>query len=278
MRFLANWTWIPAAATLLVAGEPAIAVRAQEIPFKLLSGHKIVVRGTIDGGHELNMLVDTGADCTVIDSRVVKRLGLTFLPHTVEYVSVGKFERARVALVRELQVGAIARPVACIVARIPVDGIDMILGLNVLRSRNLAIDYERRTIVLGSCETLLASAPFEPHATLVVIQAQVHGRAVRMLVDTGAAAFCLFESGPKIWQSRRLTERRTSIPHMAGGSSSSEVPLQAIQIGPTEWKELTALVVDNPKPEGWDAVLGVGSLGLKRIHFDFERRILSWEK
>jgi hypothetical protein len=65
---------------------------------------------------------------------------------------------------------------------------------------------------------------------------------------------------------------------MGGGSRSSEVPLQALQIGPTEWRELTAMVIDNPRPERWDAVLGVGSLGLKRIHFDFERRILSWEK
>jgi hypothetical protein len=65
---------------------------------------------------------------------------------------------------------------------------------------------------------------------------------------------------------------------MGGGSRSSEVPLQALRIGPTEWKELTAVVVDNPRPLGWDAVLGVGCLGLKRIHFDFGRRILGWEK
>lgn len=111
-----------------------------------------------------------------------------------------------------------------------------------------------------------------------MIKASVHDQTLRVLVDAGAAAFCLFEEGPKIWQYRRITERRASMPHMGGNTPSSEVPLQAVRIGSAEWKELTAVVIDNPRPERWDAVLGVGSLGLKRIYFDFERRILSWEK
>jgi len=277
MRVRSNRLWI-AAATILIAGEPVIAMQMQEIPFKLLTGHKIVVRGTIEGGHELNMLVDTGADCTVIDMRVTKRLDLALLAHTVEYVAVGKVEKAPLALVRNLQVGTINTSLACVAGKIPIDGIDMILGLNVLRTRNFAIDYEQQKIVFGPWEAPSASAPFESDPTLIVIKAQVHDQTIRMLVDTGAATFRLFESGPRIWQYRRLTERQASTPHMGGGFRSSELPLKALRIGPTEWKELMAMVIDNPRPERWDAVLGVGSLGLKRIHFDFERRILSWEK
>jgi predicted aspartyl protease len=277
MRVRSARSWI-AAAAILITGEAASAAQLPVTPFKLLSGHKIVVRGTIEGGHELNMLLDTGADCTVIDRRIVRRLGLPLLPHTVEYVAVGKVEKAPLAQVRDLRVGTISTSLACIAGTVPVDGIDMILGLNVLRTRNFAIDYDEHKIVFGPCDMHAASAPFEPDRTLVVIKAKVHDQTIRMLVDTGAASFCLFEDGPRVWQYRRIADRAASVPHMGGASRSIEVPLRALKMGPTEWKELTAVVVDNPRPERWDAVLGVGSLGLKRIHFDFERRLLSWVK
>lgn len=53
---------------LAVAG-----ANAQEIPFRLISGNRILIRGTVFSGEEVSMLVDAGADCTVIDDRADKR-------------------------------------------------------------------------------------------------------------------------------------------------------------------------------------------------------------
>lgn len=258
-----------------LVGIPAAA--AEELPFQLISGNRAVVDGTVAGGHELAMLVDTGADCTVIDTRAAKRLQMTFLPQTVEYAAFGKVERVPLALVRDLKVGPISTSLACMVGDIPTHGVDMILGLNVLSKHNFAIDYERRKIVFDTYVILSGSMPFEPHTGLIVIKGQVHDQTIRLLVDTGAATHCVFEEGPTIWQYRN-DGRRTTTPHMGSRSESREVALKAVNIGSIEWKELKAMAMTNPKPAGWDAVLGVGSLGLKQIYFDFEHRLLSWSR
>ena len=119
--------------------------------------------------------------------------------------------------------------------------------------------------------------PFEPDTGLIVIKGQVLDRTIRLLVDTGAAAHCVFEKGPIVWQ-HGCDGRRTTVPHMGSSSESREVALKTVDIGSIEWKELRAMAMTNPKPAGWDVVLGVGSLGLKQIYFDFEHRLLSWTR
>jgi len=250
---------------------------AQELPFQLITGNRAVVHGTVAGGHELVMLVDTGADCTVIDTRVAKQLHLAFLPQPVEYAAYGRVERVPLALVIDLKVGPISTSLACIVGDIPTPGVDMILGLNVLSKRNFEIDYERRKIVFDTHVIPSGSMPFEPHSGLVVIKGQVRDQTIRLLVDTGAAAHCIFEERPKIWQ-RRNDGSRATVSYMGSSSESKEVALKAVNIGSIEWKEVQAMAIANPKPADWDVVLGVGSLGLKQIYFDFEHRLLSWTR
>ncbi len=262
----------PALSLFLVAASVA---HAQELPFQLISGNRVVIRGTVAGGHELAMLVDTGAECTVIDTRAAKRLHLTFLPQTVEYAAFGKVERAPLAVVRDLRAGPISTSLACIVGNIPTNGIDMILGLNVLSKRNFEIDYRRRRLVFDPSDAPSASVPFEPGSMLIVIKARVHGEVIRMLVDTGAATHCVFAEGPAVWL-RQQEGPATTTPHMGDRSLSRQVSMKVLSIGSVEWKELKAMAISNPKPVLWDAALSVGSLGLKQIYFDFEHRSLSW--
>jgi hypothetical protein len=121
----------------------------QEIPFRLISGNRVVISGTVAGGYELSMLVDTAADCTVIDTRAAQRMQLRTLPRTVSYSALGKTEKAHLAVVENLQAGPISTSLACIVDKIPTNGVDMILGLNVLSKHNFKIDYEHRKITVS---------------------------------------------------------------------------------------------------------------------------------
>ena len=249
----------------------------QEIPFRLISGNRVVISGTVAGGKELSMLVDTGADCTVIDTRAAQRMQLRTLPQTVKYSALSKTEKARLAVVEDLQAGPISTSLACIVDKIPTDGVDMILGLNVLSKHNFEIDYEHRKIVFDPSDAPAATVPFETDSTLIVVKAQVRGKMIRALVDTGAAAHCVFEES-WILQTLDYTGVVAIIPHMGGRSRSAEVALSSFVIGSTEWKDLDAMALSNGKPLSWDVVLSVGKLGLKRIYFDFRHRSLSWIK
>ncbi len=177
-------------------------------------------------------------------------------------------------VVRDLKIGPISTSLACVVGDIPTDGVDMILGLNVLSKRNFEIDYERRKMVLDPCDKPAFSVPFEPDSALVVVRAQVHGRTVRALVDTGAAVHCVFREGPVIWLLNNQGPDATT-PHMGDRSRSRQVSLNSISIGSLEWKTLSAMALNNPKPLSWDTVLAVGGLGLKRVNFDFQKRLLS---
>jgi predicted aspartyl protease len=259
---------------LVTAGSVAYG---QEMPFRLISGNRVVITGTVAGGHKLSMLVDTGADCTVVDTRAAQRMQLRTLPRTVKYSALGKTEKARLALVEDLRAGPIATSLACIVGKIPTDGVDMILGLNVLSKHNFAIDYEHRKIVFDPTDAPAATVPFEPDSTLIVVKAQVRGKSIRALVDTGVAAHCVFEES-QIVGPLDYGGLVTITPHMGGSSHSAEINLSSFTIGSTEWKELNALAMRNAKPLSWDAVLSVGKLGLKRIYFDFKHRSLSWTR
>jgi hypothetical protein len=112
---------------------------------------------------------------------------------------------------------------------------------------------------------------------VVVIRAQVRGQTIRMLVDTGAANHYVFRGGPVIWLPKNEGSLMTT-RHLGGGSRSGEVSLRTLSIGSNEWKELKAMAISNPKPDSWDSILSVGSLGLKRIYFDFEHQLLSWAR
>jgi predicted aspartyl protease len=248
---------------------------SQDLPFRLIAGNRVVIHGTVAGGHQLSMLVDTGAECTIIDAQAVKRLQLTFLSQTVEYSAFGRIGKARLALVKDLWVGPISTSLACLVGDIPADGVDMILGLNVLARRNFGIDYERRKVVFGPWDRQGVSTPFEPESTMVVVNAQMCGKTIRFLVDTGASTHCVFQEGPVLWL-LNYQGRVTTTPHMGNRSVSREVCLYALTIGSLEWKELKAMAMSNPRPPGWDAVLSVGNLRLKHVYFDFEHGLLSW--
>jgi predicted aspartyl protease len=250
---------------------------AQEFPFRLISGNRVVITGTVAGGQQLSMLVDTGADCTVIDTRVAQRLRLHYLAQTVKYSALGKAAKARLALVEDLQAGPISTSLACVVGNIPTAGVDMILGLNVLGKYNFEIDYERHKIVFGPSDMPSSPVSFEPGSTLIVVQAQVRGKRIRALVDTGAAEHCVFDES-QILQPMDYGGLVAVTSHMGGRSHSAEVALSSFLIGSTEWKDLDAMAMGNGKPLLWDAVLSVGKLGLKRIYFDFKNHSLSWTR
>jgi predicted aspartyl protease len=253
----------------------ASAGYGQELPFRMISGNRVVISGTVGGNCEISILVDTGADCTVIDTRAAQKMQLRTLPHTVTYSAFGKTEKAHLALVEDLRAGPIATSLACVVGKIPTSGVDMILGLNVLNKYNFEIDYEGHRIVFDPSDTPSAPVSFEPGSTLIVVKALVRGRMIRALVDTGAAAHCVFEES-EILRPLDYSGLVTITPHMGGSSRSAEVALSSFIIGSTEWKGLSAMAMSHAKPLSWDAVLSVGNLGLKQIYFDFKHRSLSW--
>ncbi len=56
-----------------------------------------------------------------------------------------------------------------------------------------------------------------------------------------------------------------------------QVILPDIELGNSRWTNPTGILLDLPN-QAKDGVLSVWQLGLQIVHFDFERKLMSWNK
>ena len=132
--------WCAAAVLASFAADAAGAVNAnQEVPFRLVQ-ELIVADGSIEGGHRVSILIDTGASCTVISERQVAKLNLPIMPYNTSFVAPGRKAERPMAVVRDISLGPIMTSRSCMVSEIPIPGVDLIIGLNVLRQHSFTID------------------------------------------------------------------------------------------------------------------------------------------
>ncbi|MEE8348478.1 MAG: retroviral-like aspartic protease family protein [Acidobacteriota bacterium] len=269
------------AATSLTAAAPA-DWPIQEVPFKLLNRHMVVVEATLKGGHSLHLMIDTGATHSVVDQAVVDQLELKIVgSHRVEAFGKGS-DQGRVVL-RGLQVGTIRTSLLAFVAELPWSGVDGILGLDLLSQTNFTIDYSARKIRFGPRDSHFNSTtPFEFHSSQIIVPVRIEGQDVRLRMDTGARTINLYRS--KMHKSIRKLRIKLEIPftHVSGTSKYQEVALPKVELSGSQWEYVTArlMVFYNQPPidHPYDGVLGLGELDIKRIYFDFQSNVLSWEK
>jgi predicted aspartyl protease len=246
------------------------------IPFTLAAGHKIFVRGEVEGVKDVRMLIDTGAETTVLSKRFAAKLELPSM-RTIHYYDAGaEIRQAPLVRIRRFVLGPIRMSLSAIVAEFPVRA-DVIVGLDVLRRANFTIDYRTRKIAFGASEPFASGVPFDSEHALVVVTATVRSHPVRLAVDTGADALCLYTNSPRVWHDRIEFSTRRLIHHLSGASISAPVGLKSVQIGPRMWRDLPAMMVGRHNPAGLHGILAISSLGLERVHFDFRRNLLSWE-
>ena len=273
------------AITVLVAATAPAAEPVTEIPFKLYRGYTIVAQGRIGSMEKRNFLVDTGAVPSVLDQRVARKLRLVGREESLSVFS-GNLQAQRVN-VPDVQVGPIrsasirmlVRDLAFIEEELGVR-IDAMIGLDFLNQSGLTIDYERKTISFGPPEASASVVKFIPGLPYPIVEFHAQGILVRLLVDTGAKDLILFE--PRV--RARLASWRTvgakTSANMNGSVSLRQVELDQTRLGQTELGNLNAFIMDVPADSvpGFDGLLGIASLGVKRISFDFRRSLIGWER
>jgi hypothetical protein len=272
-------------ASLLISQTLLAADGLVEVPFKLYRGYAIVARGSVAGLAKLNFLIDTGAVPSVVDLRIAKKLKLS---GTAESLSVfSQNVQAQRVVLPDLQIGPVraerlpvlVRDLAFIEAGLGVR-IDAMVGLDVLGRCSFSIDYQAKKIVFGAVDRSESGVAFVPMPGYVVVQLDVQGQPLWLVVDTGAKDLVLFEG--------RVRDRLRSV-HNAGAKAASnmggEAPLLELQLpgarlGTTDLGNQKAylLVTSAQALPNFDGLLGVTALGVKRLAFDFDRQTISWER
>lgn len=263
----------------------AVGQKQTEVPFRLIDGWAVVVKGTIGGEPSRTILIDTGAVPSAISKEMAKKLGLV---GTAERVSVMNraidVERVRVP---KVQVGPVAPDALEMVAadlgaieQALHTRLDAVVGLDLLSSENFAIDYKSKKLLFGMAVQAADSVTFQlKHAaggTYVLVPMESGGEKFQMLLDTGTKDITLFRPRLKgSLQEIRLSSEDVTVN--AGGSSQiNKVVIPSVRLGSISRKQQDAYVWTTPEAElrDFDGMLGPTVFGAIAVEFDFERNIM----
>jgi len=284
---------------LILVGLPVIARslpaadHGAKLPFKLHGGYTIVARGSIAGLKHLNFIIDTSAVPSVVDLKVARKLGLegqveplSLFNETVETRRV-KLPGLVLGPIDTGPLPVIVEDLAAYEKRLSVR-VDGMIGLDVLAKQNFVVDYESATIAFGTAsgngrgplDPAETSVPFELGPGYAVVSLDVEGKPVRLMVDTGARSLILF--APRV--RGRLAGLRTlgvrAIGNVGGPFALTEVVLPDASLGAIRLHAQRAGLMEGQAPTSvdLDGLLGVRSLGVRRLGFDFEHKTMTWAR
>ena len=255
-----------------------------KLPFRLQRGYLVIVEGSIGNLGKLNFVVDTGAYPSVVDQKITHDLGLAEQPGRVTLLN--ESVETRFVVLPSLLLGPIR------VESLPVlaqdlsffqkalgQGVDAIVGLDVLRKSSFSIDYRTKEMFFGPVGNFTFSAPFETDTPVVTVQMEFQTRELRLVIDTGGPDLMLFES--RVPDSNGFQTIGTeNVMDASGTLQRRKVRIPEVYLGKAQIGSQIALVVDDRKDEGdnFDGVLGVRGPQFWKIAFDFEHRRFCWER
>jgi hypothetical protein len=256
-----------------------------ELPFQTYRDYLVVVQGSLGGKVRRNLIIDTGTDPSVIDSRVAQELhmagvvGKLAVHDQVVDVQQAVLPSVQIGTLRAESLPVLIRDLGFLEKDLGIR-IDAVIGLDVLSLSNFSINYTTKRIAFGVTPVSGSSVPFQSAPPWLTVRMEVDGVSFDLLLDTAASGILLFQSRirDRLPQLISLGERKSS--NMGGELRLQHVILARTMFGETDFGQENAFVVEDQEDESreFDGLLGPSALGLKQIAFDFQRHTLSWKK
>ena len=172
--------------------EPALVGKLHTIPFRVLN-EKIIVKARVNKGPQMDFVLDTGSEQTVISRETGARMGIRPIVNILS-AGVGDLGVRELELTRldELEIGGALKVqnVPSIIKNPPLHGLPtremesfspLALGLS------LVIDYDKNQLLIGDKlpdETADVDLPLRMHR-LAMVPGQVQGGPASFILDTG---------------------------------------------------------------------------------------------
>jgi predicted aspartyl protease len=171
--------------------DPAVAGKLHTVPFRVIN-EKIIVKAKVNRGPQMDFVLDTGSEQTVISRDTAARLGIRPVVNILS-AGVGDLGVRELELTRldSLEIGSLRiGNVPSIIKNPPLHGLPtremesfspLALGMSVI------IDYDRQQLVMGSTlptEVADVELPLRMHR-LAMVPGQVQGGRASFIVDTG---------------------------------------------------------------------------------------------
>ena len=253
-----------------------------DIPFQLHHGFLIVVEGEIGSLRGLRFILDTGTTRSIVDKKVARSLGIEGSKDRA--LNINRNVEVQSATFPELRFGPVsAINPTLLIANLAsfsefADGVDALIGLDLLWGHKILIDQQSKKVSFSPWDRrvkpLQASYPL-----YVLVRVDVQGKSLLLTLDTGMKGILLYEERLHKRVPNLRTKGDTNLVAWGDRMFAKKVELEHIRVGNKEIPHPEALLVRGSAnlPPEIDGVLGVDCLHARRMYFDFNKNILSWE-
>ncbi len=274
--------------------------RNATLPFELVRNH-IVIQAALQGHPGLHLMVDTGAQATLLDDQTAASLGI--VGGTVYGPASGMGRELVLAPNTRglgLKMGGLTLPHTAfsilslsLISQIAGLKIDGVLGFDLLRNFTVGIDFTHKTLTLTAPDSFhpdpsQEAIDFDVRSSIILVTATIFNHdaqsdPVKLQVDTGSdAAFTLSK---RYIQSIPNLQLAGSVESDSGGlggiSQEKETRCSGVQIGPVEFKDPVLHLVSHNQGVWAYGLQGlVGNEALRRFDFDidFSRQKIFYRK
>jgi predicted aspartyl protease len=261
----------------------ADAASTVAIPFRLSGGYLIQVGGRIGTQTNLKFILDTGAPISIVDQKIADKLKLD--RHPAESFNFDRNLKWESATFPEVQFGPIqATGVRMFVGQLVqysefARNVDAIIGMDLLKLSNFSIDYDARKIIFHPSGQKTPFVRDEPLSDCLILEIRVQGQPVRLIVDTGLPGILFYEDQLRKHVPTLRTVGNVTNVTMGARLRAKQATLPDVVIG-RFIGDVSVLLVQAPSPEmlpGIDGIIGIAPLKARRINFDFQGKMLSWD-
>jgi len=246
-------------------------------------GKLIVVQGIVNSAKRVNVLIDTGATRSIISPRLAKVLQLRTLRKKVEFIAGDRTLRTRLVHLPSLELGPIRRPLACLVADLPLPELELLIGWDMLSDIAFTVDFENRFLNWAPEEALEYRIPFDASHKQIIVPLKLGTREIPVLLDSGADTLYLFGKEVGSWLNTLPDEPQRRIGHLSYERRGSKIRLSRVDLGGEIFERMRAVILEpDLSPEShvhnWQGLMGMSVLNAKRARFDFPNGLFSWDR
>jgi predicted aspartyl protease len=252
------------------------------VPIELKDGYLIIVRGSIGGLNNLTLLIDTGTSRTLVDARIAKRLHLMGVAHRL---TVFDHEvEVKVIMLPDLHVGAIQAEFPRVIAT-DLSGVaqrfglhvDAVIGMDILRLRSFGINYDSKRIWFDTDEPMPAVlTPESRGQPYLIVNARIDDLPVSLMIDTGCEDVILFRNRLPDGLRKDYSQPSRAFT-VAGEAPLEQIASGKLVVGVSQAHRVKFHIIETGNNDmGYDGILGARALHASRIHFNFDRRTVTW--
>jgi len=258
-----------------------------ELPFRLCNQELIVVKGRIGNLGDLNILLDTATNPSIISSDLARRLNLSGAA-VPSLSTAGRIEVQNIIL-PNIEVGPLhlesSRAVVQDLGFVQRDlsiSIAAVAGLDLLSTRSFMIDFSKRKIVFELPIPGKSSIRLEEQSLGPTVKVDIGGLELRLLADSGTSRVLVFRPRFDVNLARLQpvhAEADAFISTPVGTVHAAYFRASLVSLGGTKLAPQVIVVADTDpgSKEEFDGLLGLLQTGFHHVWLDFQNGLLAWD-